>query len=335
MIEKITTMKNILQKLLAQQTLTMLEAEETLRRIAVGDFNDYQLAAFMAVFQLRSITLDELKGFRTALLALARPIDFGEIDSIDLCGTGGDGKDTFNISTLAAVVVAGAGYTVTKHGNYGVSSVCGSSNVLEAMGYQFTADEQILKQQLAKHKICFLHAPLFHPAMKAVAPVRKGLGIRTFFNLLGPLVNPLQPTKQLVGVSNLKTLRLYQYLLQETTRDFTIVHALDGYDEVSLTGDFRIVQRDKEQQWQPEQINQQRQDPIKLAGGTTVKAAAKIFETILEGEGSVAQNQVVCTNAGLAIQLFEPQKKLTDCIAIAEETLLSRKAYHNFKSLLS
>lgn len=328
-------MKKILQKLLAQQTLTISEAEDTLRRIAAGDFNDYQLAAFMAFFEIRSITLDELQGFRNALLALAKPIDLGGIDSIDLCGTGGDGKNTFNISTLAAVVVAGTGYTVTKHGNYGVSSVCGSSNVLEELGYQFTANETTLREQVAKHKICFLHAPLFHPAMKAVAPVRKGLGIRTFFNLLGPLVNPIQPTKQLVGVSNLKTLRLYQYLLQKTTRDFTIVHTLDGYDEVSLTGDFKIVQRGGEQQLNPEQINQQQQDPIQLYGGTTVKAAAKIFETILEGNGSIAQNQVVCTNAGLAIQLFEPQKKLTDCIAMAEETLLSRKAYHNFKSLLS
>lgn len=327
-------MKKILEKLFAHQTLSTEEATAILLDLTTGVYNEYQVASFMTVFQMRPITLAELKGFRAALLRLAKPIDLGNIESVDLCGTGGDGKDTFNISTLAAVVVAGAGYTVTKHGNYGVSSVCGSSNVLEKLGYTFTNDENILREQVEKHQLCFLHAPLFHPAMKMVAPVRKLLGVRTFFNLLGPLVNPLKPSKQLVGVADLEVLRLYQYLLQDTTRDFTIVHALDGYDEVSLTGAFKLVNRKGEQQLMPSSIQQHKHSPSALAGGATIEAAAQIFDTILNGKGTAAQNQVVCTNAAIAIQLFEPQKSLIDCIAIAEETLLSQKAYHNFKSLI-
>jgi len=328
-------MKQLLKRLFSQEYLSKEEATQTLIRIAESAYNPAEVAAFMTVFQMRPIATQELQGFRTALLALAHKVDWERDEAIDLCGTGGDGKDTFNISTLSAVVVAGAGYPVTKHGNYGVSSVCGSSNVLEALGYQFTNNADKLQRQVDKHNLCFLHAPLFHPAMKAVAPIRKQLGVRTFFNLLGPLVNPLQPHRQLVGVSNLEILRLYQYLLQQTKREFAIVYALDGYDEVSLTGTFKLITNKEEQMLSPQQIGQKKHLPAALHGGKTIREAATVFTNILQGEGTAAQNEVVSTNAGLAIQRFKPKIPLEDCIAEAHETLISRKAYQNFQSLIT
>ena len=328
-------MKKILQSLFQQEYLTRAEAKRILIDIAQEKFNPSHIVAFLTVFQMRPISTEELQGFREALLELCLKIDLSDYNSVDLCGTGGDGKDTFNISTLAAVVVAGAGYMVTKHGNYGVSSICGSSNVLEKLGYKFTNKEAVLKNQLEKHQLCFLHAPLFHPAMKAVGTIRKDLGLRTFFNLLGPLVNPVQPKQQMVGVSNLEIVRLYQYVLQQTDKEFAIVHALDGYDEVSLTGAFKVITPTTEALLTPHGIGQKQQYAKDLEGGSTIAAAAQIFSTILEGRGSTAQNQVVCTNAGIAIQRFNPQKALEDCIKEAEEALFSKRAYQNFKQLIN
>jgi anthranilate phosphoribosyltransferase len=327
-------MKKILQGLFQQEYLSRGTAKKILIEIGQGTFNPAYVAAFLTVFQMRPISTEELQGFRDALLELCLKIDLSDYNSVDLCGTGGDGKDTFNISTLAAVVVAGAGYHVTKHGNYGVSSVCGSSNVLEKLGYKFTNKEDVLKRQLDQHRLCFLHAPLFHPAMKAVGAIRKDLGVRTFFNLLGPLVNPVQPKQQMVGVSSLEIVRLYQYVLQQTDKEFAIVHALDGYDEVSLTGAFKVITPKSEALLSPHEIGQNQQQASALAGGSTINAAAKIFSNILEGKGTVAQNQVVCVNAGIAIQRFNPKKALEDCIQEAEEALLSQKAYRNFKALI-
>lgn len=327
-------MKKILQGLFQQEYLSRTKAKQILIEIAQEKFNAAHVASFLTVFQMRPISTEELQGFQDALLELCLKIDLSDYDSVDLCGTGGDGKDTFNISTLAAVVVAGAGYNVTKHGNYGVSSVCGSSNVLEKLGYKFTNKEDNLKRELDQHKLCFLHAPLFHPAMKAVGSIRRDLGVRTFFNLLGPLVNPVQPKQQMVGVSNLEIARLYQYVLQQTDKEFAIVHALDGYDEVSLTGNFKIITPKSEALLTAQEIGQNKQNAKDLSGGSTIEAAAKIFSNILEGKGSTAQNQVVCTNAGIAIQRFNPQKALEDCIREAEEALLSQKAVRNFKGLL-
>lgn len=327
-------MKKILQGLFQQEYLSRAKAKQILIEIAQEKFNAAHVASFLTVFQMRPISTEELQGFQDALLELCLKIDLSDYDSVDLCGTGGDGKDTFNISTLAAVVVAGAGYNVTKHGNYGVSSVCGSSNVLEKLGYKFTNKEDNLKRELDQHKLCFLHAPLFHPAMKAVGAIRRDLGVRTFFNLLGPLVNPVQPKQQMVGVSNLEIVRLYQYVLQQTDKEFAIVHALDGYDEVSLTGNFKIITPKSEVLLTAQEIGQNNQNAKDLSGGSTIEAAAKIFSNILEGKGSTAQNQVVCTNAGIAIQRFKPQKALEDCIREAEEALLSQKAFQNFKGLL-
>lgn len=328
-------MKKILQRLFQQERLDYAEAKQILLNIATEAYNPAHVASFLTIFQMRPIATAELQGFRDALLELCLKIDLSDFDSVDLCGTGGDGKNTFNISTLAAVVTAGAGYTVTKHGNYGVSSVCGSSNVLEQLGYQFTNDTLTLKRQLEKHQLCFLHAPLFHPAMKVVAPIRRQLGVRTFFNLLGPLVNPIQPKQQMVGVSNLEIVRLYQYVLQQTNKEFAIVHALDGYDEISLTGGFKVITPKSELLLQPKNIGQNALTASDLYGGETIEGAAKIFLTILKGEGTDAQQNVVCANAGIAIQRFKPTTSLESCIAEAKEALLSQKAYHNFKALLN
>lgn len=327
-------MKDILEKLFDQEYLTYQQAKDILQKIAANSYNEAHIASFLTVFRMRPIARQELEGFRDALLELCIQVDLSDFDSIDMCGTGGDGKDTFNISTLASIVVAGAGYQVSKHGNYGVSSVCGSSNVLEKTGYKFSNQPYVLKKQLDQHNLCFLHAPLFHPAMKAVGPVRQQLGLRTFFNLLGPMVNPAQPAKQVVGVADMHILRLYQYVLQQTQRSYAIVHALDGYDEVSLTGAFKLVTKQSEQVLQPQDTGQQLHRATALKGGTTVEQAASIFMNILQGKGSEAQNQVVATNAGIAIQRFKPTHALQDCIAEAKEALISQKAYKNYKSLV-
>jgi anthranilate phosphoribosyltransferase len=240
-------MKQILLKLTAHQFLEREEACDVLIRIARSEYNQSEVSAFLTVFMMRSITVDELAGFRDALLELCLHTDLSDFNTIDLCGTGGDGKNTFNISTLASFVVAGAGEKVAKHGNYGVSSNCGSSNVMEFYGYEFTNDRDTLLKQLENAGICFLHAPLFHPAMKAVAPIRRELGLKTFFNMLGPMVNPSFPKNQLTGVFNLETARLYNYIYQRTDKNYSIVYSLDGYDEISLTSAFKIISNHEEQ----------------------------------------------------------------------------------------
>jgi len=283
---------------------------------------------------MRSITVNELEGFRDAMLDLCLPVDLETDELIDLCGTGGDGKDTFNISTLASFVVAGAGYKVAKHGNYGVSSGCGSSNVMEYLGYQFTNDSDKLKTGIHNANICFLHAPLFHPAMKTVAPIRKELGVKTFFNMLGPLVNPAKPTNQLVGVYNLELARIYAYLYQKSDIKYTIVNALEGYDEVSLTCDFKTFSADGEKLNSIEDLGFERLDPKLITGGETVKESADIFMKVLNTEATAAQNNVVLANAALAIKTIHPQKTFGDCFYEAEEALASKKALKSFKTLL-
>ena len=234
-------MKEILNQLFQHHTLTRNDSRQILIRLAGGEFNISQMVAFLTVFQLRNITVEELQGFRDALKDLCLKVDNKGIDCIDLCGTGGDGKDTFNISTLASIIVAGTGEKVAKHGNYGVSSACGSSNILEYFGYKFTNKPESLLTQLDKAGICFLHAPIFNPAMKNIAPIRKELAIKTFFNMLGPMVNPMSPSYQLVGVFDLELARIYNYIYQDTDVEYSIVHSLDGYDEISLTSDFKLL----------------------------------------------------------------------------------------------
>ncbi|NND32895.1 MAG: anthranilate phosphoribosyltransferase [Saprospiraceae bacterium] len=324
-------MKKILQELFEQKKLNRSEARDILLEISEGKFNDALLASFLTVFKMRPITKDELHGFRDALLQLCRPVDLNGRDSIDIVGTGGDNKNTFNISTLTCFAVAGAGYTVTKHGNYGVSSVSGSSNVLEHLGYKFTNEQDEINRRLDRCNMIFLHAPLFHPAMKAVGPVRKALGMKTFFNMLGPLVNPARPKRHFLGVFEMNLSRLYQYILQEEGNPFAVIFNLDGYDEISLTDQFSFRTNKKDQLIDPADLGFAYVNPGDLHGGDTIPEAAKIFMDILEGKGSQAQRDVIYANAGLAIHRFHPERSFQECIAEARESLDSGSALQCFK----
>ena len=318
-------MKALLNRLINHESISAEEAKQILISISKGDYNQAQIASFLTVYMMRSITVNELQGFRDALLELCLAVDLQTYDPIDLCGTGGDGKDTFNISTLSSFITAGAGVAVAKHGNYGVSSACGSSNVLEALGVKFSNDKDHLKRAMETANICVLHAPLFHPAMKNVAPIRKALGIKTFFNMLGPMVNPSFPKHQMVGVFNLELLRLYNYLYQKTDKNYSIVHDLGGYDELSLTNNAKIATNHSELLFSPDDLDLKSITAESIFGGNTVKEATEIFESIISGRGSKAQNAVVCANAGLAIATA---KQIThkEGFEYAKESLLSGKA---------
>ncbi len=329
------SIKQTIKALINHKTLTRAQAKEVLVNIAKEQYNQSEVVAFLTVFMMRPVTVEELSGFRDALLELCLRVDLSDYRTIDMCGTGGDGKNTFNISTLASLVVAGTGAKVAKHGNYSVSSSCGSSNVMEYLGYRFTNDENRLKEQLDKANICFLHAPLFHPAMKVVAPIRKELGLKTFFNMLGPMVNPSFPAHQLVGVFSLELARVYQYIYQQTNIKYSIVHALDGYDEVSLTGDFKAITNTGELVYSPADFNMKQIQPEAIFGGDTVPEAAGIFKTILEGKGTEAQNNVVIANAALALNCYSPDKSLVQNIEEARQSLLDGKAAKVLSTLIS
>ncbi|WP_283635932.1 anthranilate phosphoribosyltransferase [Aquaticitalea lipolytica] len=326
-------MKQILNRLINQENISSEEAKQVLVNISKGDYNQSQIASFLTVFMMRSITTEELFGFRDALLELCIPVDLKGYEAIDLCGTGGDGKDTFNISTLASFVTAGAGVNVAKHGNYGVSSACGSSNVMEHLGVKFTSDKGFLKHSLDEAGICVLHAPLFHPAMKNVAPIRRELGVKTFFNMLGPMVNPSFPKHQLVGVFNLELLRMYGYLYQNTDKNYTILHALDGYDEISLTGPTKVIRNDSEYIINPEDFGLENLNQSEIHGGNSVATSAKIFTHILKGQGTDSQNNVVCANAAMAISTVT-KKSIEDSFELAKESLLGGKAKQSFDKLV-
>jgi len=326
-------MKHILNRLINHENISSDEARNVLVNISAGQYNQSQIASFLTVFMMRSITLKELQGFRDALLELCIPVDLSDYNAIDLCGTGGDGKDTFNISTLSAFVTAGAGVKVSKHGNYGVSSASGSSNVMEALGVQFTNDVDKLKQTIDQANICVMHAPLFHPAMKNVAPIRKELGVKTFFNMLGPMVNPSFPKNQMVGVFNLELQRLYGYLYQNTDKNYSIVHALDGYDEISLTGNTKIISNHSETMLTPTDLNVKQIEQSEIFGGASVKEAAKIFKAIIEGHGTTAQNNVVLANAGLAIATVNNLTHI-EGFHLAKESLESGSAKRSLKKLI-
>lgn len=327
-------MKAILNNLIELQTLSRKEAYELMKSIGTGAFNEAHIAALLTVLMMRPLTLDELHGFREALLELCVPFNADE-ETIDLCGTGGDGKNTFNISTLSSIVVAASGYKVTKHGNYGVSSASGSSNVMEYYGYKFTNDENVLKKQLSDCNICFLHAPLFHPALKHVANVRKQMGIKTFFNMLGPLVNPAQPAYRLTGVFNLELARLYHYLLQQDPGSYKVLHDLNGYDEISLTGLVKVYSKDGEQVFSAEDLGFKQKQASELFGGDTVKEAAEIFMSVLGNKSTGVQQEVVIANAATAIQCIESELPFADCAAKAKEAIVSGKALKIFKSLVA
>ncbi|MFD1163455.1 anthranilate phosphoribosyltransferase [Hwangdonia seohaensis] len=326
-------MKQLLNRLINHENISSEEAKQVLVNISNGMYNQSQIASFLTVFMMRSITLEELQGFRDALLELCIAIDLKDFNAVDLCGTGGDGKDTFNISTLSSFVSAGAGIKVAKHGNYGVSSACGSSNVMEHLGIKFSNDEDFLKRSIDKAGICVLHAPLFHPAMKNVAPIRRELGVKTFFNMLGPMVNPSFPKNQMVGVFNLELQRLYGYLYQQTDKNYSIVHALDGYDEISLTGKTKVISNHSETLFAPEDLGVPQIKQESIFGGNTVDDAAKIFVNVISGKGTEAQNNVVCANAGLAIATTN-QISHKEGFELAKESLLSGKAKNSLDTLI-
>ena len=318
-------MKNIINRLINHEVLSKLEAKEVLVNISNGSYNTSQIASFLTVYMMRNITIEELAGFREALLELCISVDLSNYNTVDLCGTGGDGKDTFNISTLASFVTAGAGVKVAKHGNYGVSSISGSSNVMEILGIKFSNDNAYLDKCIDQAGICILHAPLFHPAMKNVGPIRKELAVKTFFNMLGPMVNPSFPQNQLVGVFNLELARMYSYLYQNTTTNFTILHSLDGYDEISLTGNTKTITNSMEGMLKPEDFGVSILTQKEIQGGSTIEESAKLFMNIIQGKGTDAQNNVVCANAGLAIATVNSLSPIQG-FKIAKESLLSGKA---------
>jgi len=327
-------MREILNHLFEHKSLNRQEAERILTNIANGIYSESEIAAFLTVYLMRSITVDELTGFRDALLNLCIRIDLSEFEPMDVCGTGGDGKDTFNISTLTTFVLAGAGIKIAKHGNYGVSSTCGSSNILEHFGYRFSTDSDKLKREIDKSGVCFLHAPLFNPAMKNVAPVRRSLKIKTFFNMLGPMVNPSFPTRQLIGVYSLELARLYNYLYQQSSVKYMIIHSLDGYDEVSLTSEFKYILNGVEQIVSPEMMNYKRALQSELSSGRNVPESANQFLNILDGKGTITQNNVVTANAQMALKCYYPSKSFEECHEIASQSLLNRKAYGSFTKLI-
>lgn len=319
-------MKNILLKLLEYQYLNQNEARSLLMSIARGEVSDSQVSAIITIFLMRSISVDEVLGFREALLEMRVPVDFSQYKAIDIVGTGGDGKNTFNISTTASFVVAGAGYPVVKHGNYGATSLSGASNAMEAQGIRFTTDMGKLKRSIEECNIAYMHAPLFSPALKAVAPVRKSLGVRTFFNVLGPLINPSDPEYQLLGVYDLSMSRLYSYIYQANRKRFGIVHSLDGYDEISLTGQFKFVTNGGEQLFSPEELGFERINPRDITGGNTLEEAISIFGNVINCTATSQQMNVVIANAAFAIQIIEAEKSISECIEIARESLYGKKA---------
>lgn len=306
--------------------LSREEARDIMLNIADGKYNDSQLAAFMTVFLMRSITTDELTGFRDAILERRLPVDFGNVDAIDIVGTGGDGKNTFNISTASCFVVAGTGRKVVKHGNYGASSVSGASNVLEHHGVKFSSDLDKLAKSLDETGVCYLHAPFFSPALKSVAPVRKSLAVRTFFNMLGPLVNPFLPKHQLLGVYNLKLMRLYSYIAQNEGIACTVVHSLDGYDEISLTSPFKVSSPKGEQIYKPEDLGWKTVSQAELWGGETIADASKIFDNVLDDKATPAQKNCVIANSTFALQTLEPNLSFEEAKSLATKSIESGKA---------
>jgi anthranilate phosphoribosyltransferase len=327
-------MKKILQYLFEHKTLSREIAKEVLVNIGKGVYNEHEVTAFMTVYLMRSITIEELQGFRDALLELCVRVDLDGNETIDIVGTGGDGKNTFNISTLSCFIVAGTGQKVAKHGNYGASSISGASNVMEQLGYKFKNDQDKLKKEVDEANICFLHAPMFHPALKTVGPIRKNLGMRTFFNMLGPMVNPANPRFQLVGVFSLEMARIYNYLLQQTEKNFTIIHSLDGYDEISLTNDTKVITNNGEKVMTPEELGKRAVEPSDIYGGNSVEEAAKIFSKILRGEGSWAQNSVVLANAAMALHSTGNFKTYDAAFHAAVESLDSGKANQSLQKLI-
>jgi anthranilate phosphoribosyltransferase len=326
-------MKKTLEYLFSGNTLSRTQAKESLLEIGQGMHSEPEFASFLTVFKMRPITSEELAGFRDAMAELCLATNLSEYNAIDVVGTGGDGKNTFNISTLACFLIAGTGVNVTKHGNYAVSSTSGSSNLLELLGYKFSNDPEKLKTDLEKGNFCFMHAPLFHPAMKHIAPVRRALKVQTFFNILGPMINPSSPKYQVLGVNNPENFIHYKNVYETLDVNYAIVNSIDGYDEISLTSETRIATNHKEYVISPSDFSMKNIQPEKIFGGNTVEEAAKIFTNILEGKGTVEQNNVVIANAALGLKVYFPEKSLMECVEMARESLESRKALEKLRKV--
>jgi anthranilate phosphoribosyltransferase len=326
-------MKKTLEYLYEGNTLSRANAKQSLLEVGKGMHSEVEFASFLTVFKMRPITSDELAGFRDAMAELCLVTDLSEYDAIDVVGTGGDGKNTFNISTLACFIIAGAGVNVAKHGNYAVSSTSGSSNLLERLGYQFSNDPGKLKNDLDKSNFCFMHAPLFHPAMKYIAPVRRALKVQTFFNILGPMVNPSSPKYQVLGVNNPENFNHYKNVYKTLNVNFTIINSNDGYDEVSLTDSTRFAQKGKEGYFSPADFGFEKIQPDAIFGGDSIEEAAHIFMNILEGKGTVEQNNVVVANAAVGLNLVFSEKTLEESVEMASESLKSGKALQKLKAV--
>ena len=324
-------MKNLLKDLYNHKIMNKDEAKNALILLTNGTANASQISSFLTVFLMRDITSEELDGFREAMIELSININIDGSELIDLCGTGGDGKDTFNISTVSSFVVAGAGIKVAKHGNYGVSSSCGSSNIISHLGHQFSNDVDTLRYSLEKSNICFLHAPLFHPSLKNISPIRGELGVKTFFNMLGPMVNPIQPKNQLVGVFNSNIFRLYSHIYSKSDKNYCIVHSIDGYDEISLTSPFKLFSNHSDIMLEPKDLNFDNIEPLSLSGGKNIDESLKIFLNVLKNKGKKEQMDSVLANSGLAIYCAKKLSSINDGVDLARESLESGKAYNCLK----
>ena len=324
-------MKNLLKDLYNHKIMNKDEAKNALILLTNGTANASQISSFLTVFLMRDITSEELDGFREAMIELSININIDGSKLIDLCGTGGDGKDTFNISTVSSFVVAGAGIKVAKHGNYGVSSSCGSSNIISHLGHKFSNDVDILKYSLEKSNICFLHAPLFHPSLKNISPIRGELGVKTFFNMLGPMVNPIQPKNQLVGVFNSNIFRLYSHIYSKSDKNYCIVHSIDGYDEISLTSPFKLFSNHSDIMLEPKDLNFDNIEPLSLSGGKNIDESLKIFLNVLKNKGKKEQIDSVLANSGLAIYCAKKLSSINEGVELARESLESGKAYNCLK----
>ena len=324
-------MKTILEHLFQHNALTRQQAHDLLLGIADKQYAEAQVAALLAAYRMRDIHVDELLGFRDALIERALPIDLSEFHALDIVGTGGDGKNTFNISTCACFVVAGAGYKVAKHGNYGASSVSGASTVLEQHGVRFTNNVDTIKRSIDLCGMAYLHAPLFHPALAAVGPLRRELKVKTLFNLLGPLVNPSHTAYQLLGVANLQQMRLYTNTLQQIGVGFTLVTSLDGYDEISLTDNFKVMSNHTESIYHPTQLGLNIAPQQSLNGGATATEAAHIFSNVLNGCTTPSQRDAILINAAFGIHTICADKSIETCLEEAHASLLSGRALKVFE----
>lgn len=328
-------MKNILIRMSAHEFLSWDEARELLINITRSAYTDVQIAALLMAWKMRGISVDELLGLRDGLLETGLAVDFSPYRPIDIVGTGGDCKNTFNISTAACFVVAGAGYKVAKHGNYAATSVSGASNVMEEHGVKFTNDIDRLRRSMEECGMVYLHAPLFARGMKFVAPVRKAIQIPTCFNLLGPLVNPCRPAYQMLGVATLDQMRLYKEVYRRLGIGYGIVNSVDGYDEISLTSDFKVVTNSGERIYRPADVGMPEYGQADLVGGGTRAEAARIFDDVLNNGATEAQKNVVLINAAFAIHVMEGQKTFDECLAVATESLESGRALEVFKKFLT